>query len=161
VIKILSSIERYHFINNAISSLRSSGLDTMYAKYAKSLFESKNKQNANKVLSELKKKLEDKIPKIEEYYNTAFEQKTFFIDKDTKNKKIVNYILKKIEYKKQGYNIFINNISLEHLISQSIKDDNVVGKIGNLVLLDSDLNSKIGNKEYGLKRTSEGMNAGF
>lgn len=152
IVNALSIIEKYHFINNAVASLRSSWLDTMYSKYAKSIYEAKNKEQANRIISKLTKQLSDKIPEIKDQYDSLFEQKTFFTKNDTKNKRLINYILKKIELKKQNYNISINNVSLEHILPQSTWIENEIWKIWNIVLLDDKLNSLIWKKEYKIKR---------
>jgi len=152
IIKALSIIERYHFINNAISSLRSSWLDTMYAKYAKSVHEASDKQRVNHVISDLKSQLSWKIPELSWVYDSMFLSKTFFTNKNTKNKRLINYILKKIELEKQNYNILMNNMSLEHILPQSVWNEEIVGQIWNIVLLDSGLNSSIWDKSFSIKK---------
>lgn len=153
LIKSLTVIEKFHFINNAIASLRSSWLDQMYSKYAKKIYNSIDKQEANSVISEMKKELEDRIPNLKDFYDNSFELRTVFTNSNTKNKRLINYILKKIELKEQNYNISINDVSLEHIIPQSNWNDWIIWKIWNIVILDRDFNSSLWNKDFNTKKT--------
>lgn len=153
LIKSLTVIEKFHFINNAIASLRSSWLDQMYSKYAKKIYNSIDKQEANLVISDMKKELEDRIPNLKDFYDNSFELRTVFTNSNTKNKRLINYILKKIELKEQNYNISINDVSLEHIIPQSNWNDWIIWKIWNIVILDRDFNSSLWNKDFNTKKT--------
>jgi hypothetical protein len=102
-LKSLLILEKFHFINNAICSLRSSGLDTMYAKYSKLLYEKSTKEDKHKVINKLVQSLKDKMPKYEEFEN-SFDEKVFYTEKNKKNKKFADYILYRIE-------LHVNNAS--------------------------------------------------
>lgn len=60
ILKALNIIEKFHFINNAICSNRSSGFDKMYAKKAKLLFEAEDREKKHRVINELITELEKK-----------------------------------------------------------------------------------------------------
>lgn len=155
--KALSAIEKFHFINNAICSLRSSGLDTMYSRYAKDLHQAKDKQAKHIILDSFIKVLKEKQPK-KEIFESKFDEKLYYTRNDEKNKKLIQYVLFKIEYKEQNKNIDLLNFSIEHIYPENPNgkwnpiDQKLISNIGNLVLLDSSLNSNIGNDNYSSKK---------
>jgi uncharacterized protein with ParB-like and HNH nuclease domain len=156
--KALNTIERYHFINNAISSNRSSGLDTMYAKFSRDLLLAKDKNAKHIAIDKMIDKLEDKVPSKNEF-EANFNDKLYYLRVETKQKKLVQYCLNKIEYKAQNHNVDLISMSLEHIYPEKpdakwtkLKDEHLIKNIGNLVLLDSGLNSEVGNKEFKNKK---------
>ena len=157
ITKALNSIEKFHFIHNAICSNRSSGLDQLYSKYSRELLNATNKQEKHLIIDKFIKKLEEKLPnKVE--FEANFGLKLRYLSKSTKQKKLVSYILKKIELKEQNNNIELHNISIEHIYPEKHQEkwetieDKYISNIGNLVLLDAGLNSKIGNLTYQEKK---------
>ena len=162
-IKTMQVIEKFHFIHNAICSLRSSGMDTMYAKISKNIYLANDKEAVHKKIDEFIVSLNNKMPTMEQF-KAKFDSKLFYSDTKgknkelEKNKKLVQYALKKIEYKKQNGNVKLFNVSIEHVCPEtrtqewSKIDEKLVINIANLVLLDSNLNSRIGQKNYQNKR---------
>ncbi len=164
-IKGLQAIERFHFAHNAICSLRSSGLDTMYAKVSKEIHSAADKHIVHKKVDELIESLNKKMP-TRDQFQANFDSKMFYSDTKgknkelEKNKRLVQYALKKIEYKKQNKNVKFVNLSLEHICPETRTsewehiDDKLVINIGNIVLLDANLNSKVGQKNFDEKKQS-------
>ena len=157
LVKALSAIERFHFINNAIIGGRSSGLDTMYSRISRDLYDASGKHKKHSVIDEMIDKLKEKLPNIEQF-KAKIDSRLYYSSKNTKQKKLVQYVLKRLEYEKQNYNINLYNISLEHIYPEKFDknwidiDMKFIQSIGNLVLLDKDINSKIGNKNYEEKK---------
>jgi uncharacterized protein with ParB-like and HNH nuclease domain len=154
-IKVLSVMERFHFINNAICSKRSSGIDLLYAKLAHDLYNAATKQDKhaiiNRVCSDLLKKIADKSD-----FNASVDSKLYYTKSDEKQKELVKYVLIKLERKLNKHSIPIS-ISIEHVYPETpqtmtLADPNLVKNIGNLVLLEDDINSKIGNDDYSKKK---------
>lgn len=157
ITKALNSIEKFHFIHNAICSNRSSGLDQLYSKYSRELLNATNKQKKHLIIDKFIKNFEEKLPnKVK--FEANFDSKLQYLSKSTKQKKLVNYILRKIELKKQNKNVELHNISIEHIYPEKSAEkwetieDKYISNIGNLVLLDAGLNSKIGNMTYPEKK---------
>lgn len=158
LIKALNVIEKFHFINNAICSNRSSGLDQFYSRSSRDLLNGKDKHSKHLVIDSFITNLEEKLPNKEKF-NVNFDSKLFYSSKSTKQKKLVFYVLNKIEFKKQNGNIQLHNMSIEHIYPENPKanvwkslDEKHITNIGNLVLLDAGLNSKIGNIDYQKKK---------
>lgn len=114
ITKALNSIEKFHFIHNAICSNRSSGLDQLYSKYSRELLNATNKQEKHHIIDKFIKNLEEKLPdKVT--FETNFDSKLQYLSKSTKQKKLVSYVLTRIELKKQNKNVELHNISIEHI----------------------------------------------
>lgn len=153
----LNSIEHFHFINNAICSKRSSGYDMLYAKYAQALFLQKTKQGKHEVIKKLVTDLLQRIPDKADY-DTSFDKRVYYTSEKTKQKGLVQYILSKME-RRENKNAILIDISIEHIYPEkpdknwyTLSDSYNLMRIGNLALLDSGLNSEIGNKSYSLKK---------
>jgi uncharacterized protein with ParB-like and HNH nuclease domain len=158
LIKALDTLERFHFINNAICSNRSSGLDIMYAKHSRELLIATDRHGKHNVIDELITKLTAKIPSFEAF-DASFDSKLFYLSNQTKQKKLVQYVLNKIEFKKQNQNVDLINMSIEHIYPEKPKasvwssiNPVFIKNIGNLVLLDAGLNSNVGNLDYNKKK---------
>jgi hypothetical protein len=102
-------------------------------------------------------KLNQKLPTLEQF-TANIDNKLYYSSKNTKQKKLVQYVLKRFEYKKQNYNVELKDVSLEHIYPKKFDkywdkiDEKYIQNIGNLVLLDKGINSYIGNKEYSEKK---------
>lgn len=157
LVKALTAIEKFHFINNAIIGGRSSGLDTMYSRISRDLYSATDRHLKHNIIDEMVDKLKVKLPNIAQF-KAKIDSRLYFSSKNTKQKKLVQYVLKRLEYEKQNYNIELFDISLEHIYPEKFdkfwKNINIeyIQNIGNLVLLDKDINSKIGNKNYDEKK---------
>jgi uncharacterized protein with ParB-like and HNH nuclease domain len=158
LLKALNTIEKFHFINNAICSNRSSGLDQFYSKYSRDVMNATNKAAKHIVIDSFIKSLNEKLPNKDQF-NVNFDAKLYFSSKSTKQRKLVYYVLNKIEFKKQNRNIQLHNMSIEHIYPETPRaniwkqiDEKYIVSIGNLILLDAGLNSKIGNIDYQKKK---------
>ena len=130
--KTLLLMENFHFIFTHIVSPSASGLDNKYSKFAIRIREETNK---NKVISDLRNDLLEKIPQKEEYIEN-FKQLTFK-DKDT-----VKFILLRLEKEKDpSITLDFELHSIEHLEPKT-KRVPEVNDIGNLFLLEEEYNNK-------------------
>jgi len=158
LVKGLNAIEKFHFINNAICSNRSSGLDQFYSKSSRDLLNGIDKQNKHIVIDSFIKSIEEKLPSKDKF-NINFDSKLYYSSKSTKQRRLVFYVLNKIEFKSQNGNMQLHNMSIEHIYPETPKanvwkplDEKHIINIGNLVLLDAGLNSKIGNIDFQKKK---------
>lgn len=157
VIRVLKSIEKFHFIFNTICKSKPSGIELMYSKFAIQLHKSENKK---KVLDSLIEQLKNKTPSYNEYQEKFTNRIYFFEDKtisDSKQKKLVKYVLSELEYITLTTKEFkIDDISIEHLYPKSMKwgiiDKKLISSIGNLLLLDRQINNNLKDSSYGNKK---------
>ena len=140
---MLSAIENFHFIFTAITSQRSSGgISLMYALHARNLLAATDANSRGRVLAELKKKLKSKLPPFEEF--VANFTLLSFTNEFTKQKKLIQYILAKLDrHNTNGIAIDYEQMSIEHIRSQSDTSGNkaLIGSVGNLLLCDPKFNS--------------------
>jgi hypothetical protein len=146
----LVAIEKFHFLFTAVTSQRSSGgISKMYALHAREVFKASDTQAAAAVISELKKKLRDRVPSFEEF--AALFPEILCTDTLTKQRKLVRYILARLDSAGSLVSTTdFDQMTIEHFAPQSqISDDlpeSVVGQIGNLILVSEKLNQKLRDK---------------
>lgn len=153
---VLGAIEKFHFVFTAITSQRSSGgISFMYALHARNLLAAKDANSRGKELTELKKKLKDKLPHYLEFESNFVG--LGYTKVMAKQKKLVQYVLAKLDhYHTSGIPIDYEQMSIEHLApqSQSIKSQHV-GNIGNLLLCEKSFNSNVlKDKDFDAKKSA-------
>lgn len=148
---ILRAIENFHFVFTAVTSQRSSGgISFMYALHARTLLAAADTNKKAKCLSELKTKLRDRKPTYAEFEDNFL--RISYTNSYTKQKKIVQYILAKIDgHHGRGTAIDYQQMTIEHISSQNPKGSAAsakVGMLGNLILVDKKLNEELANKKF-------------
>ena len=157
---LLESIEHFHYIFNAVTSQRSSGgVASLYSTYARKLSSCTSDNDVVSISREFRKKLRERAPTYEEFLINFKEIR--FVNDFTKQKRIVQYTLSKIDkqFNVTGVDISYDTMTIEHLLAQKsvsrIPDhDKYVGMLGNLVLLNEKLNGSLGNKDFAQKKTA-------
>lgn len=159
LINALRAIEKFHFIHTAISSQKGSGLDVFYAGFAKKLNSQTTIADRHTVLSQFIRSLKDKLQVTEAEFKIHFSSKLVFSSIKTKNKPLVKYVLDTFERVDSKCNKIVLDDSIEHIYPEApvagwptLMDAENAFRIGNLVLLDRDTNSKVGNKLYSQKK---------
>jgi uncharacterized protein with ParB-like and HNH nuclease domain len=151
-VDIITFLEDFHFVFNAICSQRASGLDQIYARSARGLFNSKNKIEYKPVLSDLKEQLIKKVPEKDVFIRKFCELK--YLKKDTADKKLIQYIFNKIEsFSFKNKEFSADFFTLEHIEPQDSKliSKKSIGKIGNLLPLGNKLNAEADNMKVNEK----------
>lgn len=146
--KILLFLEHYHFIFTAICSCRPSGLERKYSNYARELRKCNTKEETATVINDLINDLKESLPEYESFKNSF--SKVIYTSEQPKDKKLVQYILKKIEIFYSNNELKPNSFSIEHILSESTRNSKI-GMIGNLLPLGEQLNSIINDRVYRLK----------
>lgn len=152
---ILEAIENFHFIFSAITSQRSSGgISGMYASHAIKLVNSESFDERISTINALKGELKRRLPSYQEF-EANFTEISHTDDTD-KQKKLVQYILAKIDsFYADGLPIDYAQMTIEHLSPQNPKGKaplQNVGQLGNLILMNSDLNNELDNKPFSEKK---------
>jgi len=157
LIKALRGIEKFHFINNAIVGARSSGLDIMYSRISRDLYNANDKQEKHIVIDKMIDKLKKKLPD-KELFMANIDKRLFYSSSETKQKKVVQYVLRRLEYERQNWNVDLLEMSIEHIypekpiVEWEPLEKMYIKNIGNLVLIDRDINAEVGNKVYNDKK---------
>jgi uncharacterized protein with ParB-like and HNH nuclease domain len=144
--RAILSIERFHFLFNAICSMRPSGIEGSYSKTARILVSNNSTKKSNRLainslLTMLINRKPDQIT-----FNDKF-SKLRFSNKELKSKKLIQYIFNRIELHGFPYGEYTpDSLTLEHILSQDGADSDIIGKVGNLLPLPKELNEEAGNK---------------
>ncbi len=156
LIKVVELIETFHFSFNAITSSRSSGgISGMYASFGQRVFNSKDSNEVSVLLRELETKLRERVaPEAE--FDAGFEQ-VIYTNQHSAQRALVRYILKKIAKHEGAHSIGDSeDLTIEHLLpQQKIKagaSDNLIGQIGNLLLIDQETNLELATKSFKSKK---------
>lgn len=153
----LVAIEKFHFLFTAATSQRSSGgISGMYASLGRRVFEAETMSSALAVITELKQKLRDRVPSLEEL--KALFPEILQTDQFSKQRSLVRYILAAFYTSaRTGVVADFEKMSIEHLLPQSqigVGDltDAVVGQLGNLILVSPEMNDKLKNRPFPEKK---------
>ena len=121
VMDIICAIEHFHFIFTAVTSQRSSGgISLMYAYHARNLLAATTIDEKLNEIKELKQKLRDKLPSRSEFVANMYE--VWFSKKFTKQRKLVHYILSKVDShynSDSGVKANYTEMTIEHILPQS------------------------------------------
>lgn len=148
--KILLFLEHYHLIFTAICSCRPSGLERRYSSYARQLRSCLNKVETADCIESLISDLKGSIPEYEIFESNFL--KINCVSKNDKDKKLTQYILRKIERFYSSDELIPNSFTIEHILPESVTAD-FVGMLGNLLPLGEKLNSEIKDRNFIYKLT--------
>lgn len=153
----LVAIEKFHFAFTAITSQRSSGgISAMYAALARRLYEAPAMSAAYAVVKELRGKLRDRVPTLPEF--EAVFPNLIYTDNVTKQKRLVKYVLSRLDSHGQLATVTdyeqmtIEHVAPQSLIGNGVYTDGVIGQLGNLLLVPSDLNGQLKDKAFADKK---------
>ncbi len=143
-------LENFHFAYNAIVSQRANKFETIYSKFAIQLRQSKDKTEAHDLIDKLLiKPLDDLFPDNHQF-SKGFISLTY-TKKDSPSNLKTKYAIQKLNSFFEGTEIFSDLGSIEHILPETINENSL--NIGNLILLEEELNGQAGNLRYPDKRT--------
>jgi hypothetical protein len=156
---MLKAIERFHFTYTAVAAKSSSGgLSFMYAAWARQLFFAGTQATKQKVVKDVVTGLRERLPSYADF--VAGFGAIRYSDELTKQKKLVQYILRKISDCCSGAGVATDHdqMTIEHIASQNPADMGVnvspdsVAKLGNLLWCNSSLQEQLKNRPFAQKR---------
>ena len=144
----LSYLENFHFAYNAILANRTNRLEKIYSSFAIALRKSQTKAEAKCVIRDkLVAPLDELFPTFD-----SFSEK-FVALSFTKKDKVSNvktkYALNKLNSLYSNNEVFANDGTIEHIIPE--KEQGNTLNIGNLILLEDNLNVEAGHENYANK----------
>ena len=155
-LKLAVSIEKYHFINNAISQRPGNEVEKYYADKCKENLNERNiKSFIESIIQDLKKKIVSESEFIERFSEVNYENDfplIYYI-----NDRLNNYNRKGgqvVEIYNPDKRIIKKNYNIEHLIPKNLEEysfnredfDNFIDNIGNLLVISLHTNSELRNK---------------
>lgn len=144
----LSYLENFHFAYNAILANRTNRLEKIYSSFAIALRKSQTKAEAKCVIRDkLVAPLDELFPTFD-----SFSEK-FVALSFTKKDKVSNvktkYAINKLNSLYSNNEVFANDGTIEHIIPE--KEQGNTLNIGNLILLEDNLNVEAGHENYANK----------
>lgn len=144
----LSYLENFHFAYNAILANRTNRLEKIYSSFAIALRKSQTKAEAKCVIRDkLVVPLDELFPTFD-----SFSEK-FVALSFTKKDKVSNvktkYAINKLNSLYSNNEVFANDGTIEHIIPE--KEQGNTLNIGNLILLEDNLNVEAGHENYANK----------
>ncbi|WP_076407581.1 DUF262 domain-containing protein [Shewanella sp. UCD-KL12] len=165
--KLLNAISVISFRYNVICSLPPQDQEGLYSSVAMNI-EAKELKSYREIIFALRDIYPD-----DAHFNGAFASKQLRTT-NSRNQKVVQYILKKLEEHESGNAIDLstNRFNIEHVLPQKITTgwdaftdvahSQSVYRLGNMVILEKSINSDIGNDSYEVKRKAfEGSSVGL
>jgi len=156
-IRALGDIEKFHFLFTAITSQRSSGgISSMYASLARQITSVKNPQEATIAINELRTKLKERVPSESAFL--ALFPDLIYTNTNSKQRALVKYVLIRLSrVLGHQYAADVDDLTIEHLVPQSKIEqgkwtEEIIGQIGNLILVTKTVNEKLKNKSFEEKK---------
>jgi hypothetical protein len=161
VLRGLRIIENFHFAYTAVASQPSSGgVSGMYARSARELLAARTPQAKANVLIELENKLRQRLPSYAEFEASFLELRSSRVY--TQQTPLVRYVLRRLHVAAcaRGVNpeeLDLDVLTIEHLVPQGAKRPSAVSngdvaRLGNLLLVTSDLNEALADKSFATKQ---------
>lgn len=143
----LRKLENFHFVFSAICSSAANKIEKIYYDYAPKIRYNYSKSLMNDFFEELEQKKPDY-----EQFKRNFANKCYSTKNSTYkvNRMLINYMLQRIEYYKQGNREFyINDFSIEHILPDDGTERTC--QLGNLLPLAQSINENCANDSLKLK----------
>lgn len=146
--KILAYLEHYHFVFTAVCSSRPSGLERRYSFYARKLRDCNSKEESSDCINDLIIDLRASLPEYGVFESNF--KKIIYTSKQERDKKLVQYILKKLDVFYATDELRPNSFTIEHILPESTNNQ-FVGMVGNLIPLGEKLNNELKDKDFKIK----------
>ena len=143
--KAIITMENFHFAFTAICSMRTNNLEAIYSRFAIDLRKCTNKQETSKVIEE---RLITPLEKLYPKYNSfkAGFGELIYSKKDLPINVKTKYAVYKLNCYFSSKEIFEDDGSIEHIVSETAGENAL--NIGNLILLEQELNREAGERDY-------------
>ena len=150
---IVRFLEEFHFIYNGILTISTNTLENKYGSFARKIYKEKNQNEIRNTISELKKNFIELIQQNKTKFIDNFSEKKYSskISRE-KNNLLGHYIIYKLEEllsEDKGISFNRDDATIEHIIPESANTPgNLQLNIGNLILLERNLNRQCSNSSF-------------
>lgn len=145
--KIMYFLEEFYFVYGIVLRGPTRQFERMVHEAAYSISSAAvddKEMQINKMMETFADILPDYITFENAFCNLGYSRKNIRYGEEEGNKDDIKYILTKYEQHLRGNNMAIESFSIEHIYKDTGKD--IYCKLGNLVCLEENLNSELGNK---------------
>lgn len=154
--KILTYLHQFHFVYIGLCRKRGSALTSKFTNFSNELFRADSKIKVNEAIDKLKEELEAIYPSYgefeEAFIGLEYRKKSFkkMTNKIKRNNMLSKYVLYNFEKYYSKEDTEKRNGSVEHILPED-KKYAYTFNIGNLILLESSINSDIGDSKFNEK----------
>lgn len=143
---LIEYLEGFHFVYNAVLSRRANVLDSSYASFAREIRKCESKEQVNKCIDALIKKLDKHYPSYVDFKDKFIQLR--YSKQDNPDNMKVKYIINKLQcfYSEEQRDVFADDGSIEHILPESTGEKAL--NIGNMILLEATLNNEAGEEVY-------------
>lgn len=146
--EVVKYLEGFHFAYNAVLSKSPNRVEPVYSRFAIALRDCEDVSTVNDIVQKLLyAPLDELFPKFDEFSKGFI--KLSYSKKDNPSNLKTKYALFKLNSFYQGTPLFDEKGSVEHIISEA---GDVTTNIGNLILLEIDLNNEAADSLYDTKK---------
>jgi uncharacterized protein with ParB-like and HNH nuclease domain len=146
LIMALENLERFHFMFNAVCSLRPSGVENTFSSISRRLISAKDRREGRLIINELNEKLRAKMPSREVFIE-KFSQ-LYFTNRKSSDKKLIQYVFSVMDRHMRGtHEVIASDMSLEHILPQGLNEQ-YVGFMGNLLPLSESINGHADRRSF-------------
>ncbi|TPR42308.1 DUF262 domain-containing protein [Apilactobacillus micheneri] len=146
LIKALTFIEDFIFMYTSMGKGQANIYESRFSKIAISLRGSKSKHEAKNILEEqLYNGFNDRIIDYKTFESNFI--KLSYTKKSRKENLLSKYVARRISNFYDSKNYYLPNSSIEHIIPESTNNDEIEN-IGNIILIEKEINDKCKDKEY-------------
>lgn len=138
--KIVESLTAFHLMYNAICSKRTSGLESPLDTFAYNLLHSITKNEISETVNHFKTTILELIPDENEFISNFITLK--YSKKNLSTNMLTKFVINKWQCLISNSDILPQDSSIEHIIDENTDADATLN-IGNLILLEQNINSSI------------------
>ena len=154
---VLHFLEHFHFVYNALLSLRANKLRSIYGSFAKAIRENNDKNMVwNIIRNDLIQPLLAIMPDYT-LFEQAFCKLTYENHVDDPNNVKTKYVINQMHMHYEKKTVVESNATIEHIYPENNKG--VALNIGNLIMLESTINNSCCTKNYNEKKILYGDSA--
>ena len=136
--EIVVKLENFHFAYNAIAVLPTNKLESLYSNFAISLRKCVDKEQVRNVIDSLMNEIDKLYPNYQEFEDNFIQLE--YSKKENPSNVKTKYALNKINSYYSKTEIFDDESSIEHILSESLGETTL--NIGNLIVLEERLNKE-------------------
>lgn len=138
-------IEDFHFVYNAVCTLRANAFESIYSRFAISLNKATDANQAERAIDDLHERLMALYPEYEVFESKFI--KLQYSKSPIATNMICKYIVNRLDKFYSGREVARDDGSIEHIMSEDKNVDYSLN-IGNLILLEVDLNRDCDNSAF-------------
>lgn len=144
---LITYLEGFHFVYNALLARRANVLNSIYSKYARLIRRCDSHNDVTEKVKELKRKIDKNYPSFQDFKKAFI--RLIYSKKENPDNVKTKYAINKINAYYSGDSIFSDAGSIEHILPEMTCEKAL--NIGNMILLEQSINREADNTDFSAK----------